>query len=252
MSNLDTRDFTVAVAQEAGEVLMNFFGTKLTKKFKHGPDDYATEADVAAEKLILDHISKRYPQDAILAEESGKNHQDNAQYTWIIDPLDGTHNFARNRPGFGVFIARARGEIIELAVAFDPMRKALATAVLGEGAFMNSVKIKLGNDQDTNSLPISVNTKLQPELTPLGIGDSDRSAIGNTLSTIMGRRKAYISNSGFAWDFAVPALLFAEAGWVVTNLQGSAYKWDGKVERGWPGIIAAPRKLHSEIIKLLK
>ncbi|MGH9857443.1 MAG: inositol monophosphatase family protein, partial [Acidobacteriota bacterium] len=118
-----------------------------------------------------------------------------------------------------------------------------------QGTYMNGMKIRLENTDPL--LPLSANKELRDRLKSLGQSDSDQSAIGSTLSALAGEAKAYVVNVGFVWDFAVPALLFTEAGWEVTDFQGNEYSWDDRIEFGHPGIVAAPKELHTRIMDAL-
>ena len=250
MNNNKELDFAVQVARKAGAILMNYYGKELVKKIKSDPDDYATDADLESERYIVDVIKAQYPDDSIVAEESGQHDVAGSAHTWIIDPLDGTTNFVNKSDSFGVFIARTKGQNIELAVAFEPRKKMLATALKNGGTYLNEKKIELAQTLQ-NDLPLSVNQELHEKLHYVGTGGTDNSAIGPTLNTLRGKAKGYVVDVGLAWDFAAPSLLFSEAGWTVTNLKGTEYKWDGVVEFGYPGIVAAPAELHTHIMELL-
>lgn len=242
-------DFAVDVAQEAGKILMNYFGKELTKTTKYNDTDYATEADYDSEKFILGRVKEQFSKDSIVAEESGKHDQKNSQCTWMIDPLDGTKNFTTGVKDFGVLICRMNGQYPEVAVAYNPAKELLAVATAGGGTFLNGEKITLSSYQGK---PVAANKEVDSLLEPLGERHRTYSAIGNTLNTLRGKYQAYVATAGFVWDFAVPALLVSEAGWKVTDRKGERYAWDGKVEFGWPGLIAAPEELHTKVISLLK
>lgn len=238
--------FTIDIAKEAGEILMSYFGTELTKNIKSAPNDYATEADVASEKLLLERIRKEFPDDAIVAEESGVHEVSKAKYTWIVDPLDGTYHFANNSEDFGVMIARAHGEILDLAVVWAPAKNTLASAELGKGAYVNGEQVRL-NELQLSDKPLSVEKDDQEALKGLGYGITNLGASANTLITMQGERRAYVSSNGFIWDFAPPALLLSEAGWKVTNIKGETFRWQKDSTRGIPGVISALPELHKKI-----
>lgn len=240
-------EFTVETAKEAGKIFMGFFGKKLTKKIKSGPNDFATEADVAAEKYILDAIQGKFPEDRILAEESGMHTKPAAEYTWIVDPLDGTRNFASGSKNFAVMIARARGDELELAAIYNPALNLLATGMAGQGSILQGERVHL-NDIDLSQKPISVEKNDRARLEHIGQGISNYGASANTLMTLQGERRAYISSNGGIWDFAPPALLLAEAGFMVTNFKGEPYRWNAKDQ----GVIAAQPALQPQLLALLQ
>ncbi|MEX0650291.1 MAG: inositol monophosphatase family protein [Candidatus Andersenbacteria bacterium] len=242
--------FAIDLAKQAGKVLMEYFGTELTRNIKTGPNDYATEADVAAEKIILEQLKEAFPQDAIVAEESGKHEARDSQYTWIVDPLDGTRNFANNKKNFAVMICRARGNEIELAVVYSPANDVLATAEKGKGAYLQGKQVDL-TGRDYSDKPLGISRSAQARITSLDVAGSDLGAGPDTLEALAGNRQGYITNNGYDWDFAPPVLLLSEAGWRVTDVQGNPYRWNGKLEYGKPGVLAAPADLHSQLVTLM-
>jgi myo-inositol-1(or 4)-monophosphatase len=245
-------DFAIEVAQEAGSILLQHRGTPLTRTIKYHQEDFATEADYALEKYILSRIAGEFPDDAVVAEESGKLEKIGAEYTWIIDPLDGTKNFASGSEDFGVLICRCKGEVLENAVAFNPVKKLLATGSVGKGTFLNGRQVNLRDIAGLDSKVIGANTDLHLALKIIGRSRSKSSAISTLLDTLLEEHGAYVASAGFVWDFAVSALLLAEAGWKVTNFSNQPYRWDGKVKYGWPGIIAASPAMHEKVVHALE
>ena len=106
-----------------------------------GRSDFVTEVDHAAERAIVDTLLKAYPDHAMLAEESGAS--GDSEYTWIIDPLDGTTNFIHGFPQYAVSIALRHRSLITQAVVYDPTRNELFTATRGRGAFLNERRIRV-------------------------------------------------------------------------------------------------------------
>jgi len=114
-------NFAMETAREAGQILLEKFGRKINISLK-GDINLVTEADFASEKLIVEKIRSYYPKHSILAEESGAATVDDSVWKWIIDPLDGTTNYAHGYPCFCVTIAlEHKGEIV-VGVTFDPTR----------------------------------------------------------------------------------------------------------------------------------
>ena len=110
--------------------------------------DYVTEVDLAAEKEILYHLSKTYPEHAFHCEESGFSGNEESEYVWVIDPLDGTSNFLRGIPHFAVSIACLHRGKIAHAVVYDPIRREEFIASRGRGAQLNGHRIRVGDRQD--------------------------------------------------------------------------------------------------------
>jgi myo-inositol-1(or 4)-monophosphatase len=118
-----------------------------------GVIDLVTEVDVAAETFIIERIKSYHPRHAVLAEESGASDQPGgprSEYQWIIDPLDGTTNYAHGYPCFCVSIALERDGVLELGVIYDPMRDETFAAERGEGATLNGRRIRASETNDLN------------------------------------------------------------------------------------------------------
>jgi len=218
--------FIIDIAKKAGEVLLKHFGTKLTKKIKSGPNDFATEADQETEKLILKQLSKHYPSDAIVAEESGSRGSPQAEYTWIIDPLDGTYNFSTGGHEWGVMIARAKGNHLELAVMYNPTKDILATATVNQGSRLNN---KLVNTAILKKdLPFYIHKNHTELLTKAGFSVLPIiSSIDSTIGVLQGKAQGRIDNMGQRWDLAPTALLLQEFGLKTTDFLGNPYAWNG-------------------------
>ena len=137
-------NFAIDMAREAGKLLVQRLGSaKVTTK---GDINLVTEADIAAENLIIERIRSYYPQHGILAEESGEAilvGGKRSEWKWIIDPLDGTTNYAHGYPCFCVSIALERSGVLEIGVVYDPMRNEMFAAERGHGATLNDRKIRV-------------------------------------------------------------------------------------------------------------
>ncbi|MBV2235375.1 MAG: inositol monophosphatase [Sterolibacterium sp.] len=230
-ASLDVGQFKVSVKQQA---------------------DFVTEVDKMAENAILEVLSDAYPEHAILAEESGHSGQADAEYQWIIDPLDGTTNFIHGFPQYAVSIALAHKGVLTQAVVYDTTRNELYTASKGGGAFLNDKRLRVAKC-----------TRLDDAL--LGTGFPYRSfkhidaylAIFRELAQkTAGMRRpgsaaldlAYVAAGrldGFweiglnPWDMAAGALLITEAGGLVGDLSGEpGYLDSGNMLAGNPKIFA--------------
>ncbi|HXH68756.1 MAG TPA: inositol monophosphatase family protein, partial [Pyrinomonadaceae bacterium] len=126
-------NFAMETAREAGQILLEKFERKIEISLK-GDINLVTEADLASEKLIVEKIRSYYPKHSILAEESGAAMVEESVWKWIIDPLDGTTNYAHGYPCFCVTIAlEHKGEIV-VGATFDPTRNEMFSAERGNGA----------------------------------------------------------------------------------------------------------------------
>jgi myo-inositol-1(or 4)-monophosphatase len=139
-------DFAQNLARQAGKLLVE----KLTKNnqiYYKGTIDLVTEADKMSEELILTEISLRYPDHGILSEESAAKNE-RAAMRWIIDPLDGTTNYAHGFPFFCVSIALEKEGTVILGVIYDPNRNDLFFAERGKGAYLNGKKLQVSSVSD--------------------------------------------------------------------------------------------------------
>jgi len=146
-------DFAIETAREAGRVLAERFGRASLEVQHKGDIDLVTESDLAAERLIVERIRSYYPRHAILAEESGTSqHEGSGQsaYKWIVDPLDGTTNYAHGYPCFCVSIALEEAGELALGVIYDPTRDELFAAERGGGATLNGRHIRVSETDDLN------------------------------------------------------------------------------------------------------
>ncbi|WP_394787389.1 inositol monophosphatase family protein [Rhodoferax sp.] len=199
-------------------------------------NDFVTEVDQAAEKVIIETLMAAYPGHGILAEESGTEFgAKDSEYVWIIDPLDGTTNFIHGFPFYCVSIALAVQGKIEQAVVYDPTRNDLFTATKGRGAYMNERRIRVSKRVRLNECLISTGFPFRP-------GDNFKNYLGmmsDLMPKLAGIRRpgaaaldlAYVA-AGFTdgffetglhpWDMAAGSLLITEAGGLVGNFTGEA------------------------------
>ena len=136
-------NIAIRAARAAGDIIVrNMDRIDRLKIVSKKNNDFVTEVDHKAEKAIIDILQQAFPDHGFLAEESGLKDKD-AEYQWIIDPLDGTTNFLHGVPQFAVSIALKHKNRLEVAVIYDPVSQELFTAVRGEGAQLNNKKIRV-------------------------------------------------------------------------------------------------------------
>lgn len=227
-------NFVIQTAREAGGVLIDRLGrARISTK---GDIDLVTEADLAAEKLIIERIKSHYPRHAILAEESGASVELDAgksDWKWIIDPLDGTTNYAHGYPCFCVSIAVERAGQIELGVVYDPTRDELFAAERGQGATLNERPIRVSTIADLNSAMLCTgfpyNVRERPDFAREFINFTmtaqavrrDGSAALDLAYLACGRFDGFWEDGLNAWDIAAGLLLIEEAGGRVTDFRGA-------------------------------
>nr|WP_315227715.1 inositol monophosphatase family protein [uncultured Albidiferax sp.] len=227
----------VKAAREAGKLInraaLDVEAVRINQK---QINDFVTEVDQAAEKVIIETLTTAYPGHGILAEESGSEFgAKDSEFVWIIDPLDGTTNFIHGFPFYCVSIALAVQGKIEQAVVFDPTRNDLFTATKGRGAYMNERRIRVSKRVRLNECLISTGFPFRP-------GDNFKNYLGmmsDLMPKLAGIRRpgaaaldmAYVA-AGFTdgffesglnpWDVAAGSLLVTEAGGLVGNFTGEA------------------------------
>lgn len=227
-------NFVIQTAREAGGVLIDRLGrARISTK---GDIDLVTEADLAAEKLIIERIKSHYPRHAILAEESGASVELDAgksDWKWIIDPLDGTTNYAHGYPCFCVSIAVEHAGQIELGVVYDPTRDELFAAERGQGATLNERPIRVSTIADLNSAMLCTgfpyNVRERPDFAREFIKFTmtaqavrrDGSAALDLAYLACGRFDGFWEDGLNAWDIAAGLLLIEEAGGRVTDFRGA-------------------------------
>ena len=217
------------------------------------PNDYVTEIDLQAERDIITIIRKAYPQHTILGEESGEiTGIDGNEYTWIIDPLDGTRNFIHGFPQFAVSIAISHNGKIEHGVIYDPIRQELFTASRGKGAQLNERRIRvsvrktleeclLGTGFPYRHSPEHIELYLESLKSIIPICGDVRRAGAATLDlayVACGRLDGFWEMGLKPWDLAAGTLLIKEAGGIVCDFDCSEnYLKSGNVIAGNPKIL---------------
>ena len=143
-------NFAIQTARDAGRLLAERVG-RITQISHKSEIELLTEVDLASERLIIDRIKTYYPRHSILAEESGETKvAESSEWKWIIDPLDGTTNYAHAYPVFCVSIALEHNGAIELGVIYDPMRDEIFSAERGRGAALNDRRIQVSRINSLN------------------------------------------------------------------------------------------------------
>lgn len=249
--------FAVYVAKKAGKFLLQNFrkDKNLTKKRGTAKEVHLAQ-DVKSDKLIISEIKRKFPKHNILTEESGFIDK-KSDYTWVVDPLDGSTNFARGNPFFAVSIALMKNKSVILGVINAPFLKELYVAERGTGAYLNESKIKISNKSKlsecyfvsceggdvANDNIAKINVKFHPlvkDLRKLG------SAALESASVAAGGAEAYIVRQISPWDVAAGILLVEEAGGKVTDFAGNpwaAQKAD---------LVFSNGKVHEKIVKRLR
>lgn len=251
-------NFAIQTARDAGAILTDRLGRALQVSNK-GDIDLVTEADLASEKLIIERIRSYYPRHAILAEESGDSHviEGASDWKWIIDPLDGTTNYAHGYPCFCVSIALERAGAIELGVIYDPTRDELFAAERGQGATLNDRRIRVSEVDELNNAMLCTGFPYNVRERPNFARDfanftmaaqavrRDGSAAIDLAYLACGRFDGFWEDGLKAWDVAAGVLLIEEAGGRVSDFNGRA------LDIYTPKVLATNGLVHDAMMKVL-
>ncbi|MBI4018843.1 MAG: inositol monophosphatase [Candidatus Aenigmarchaeota archaeon] len=245
-------ELAIKAAKNAGKIIMKHY-SKIDKLHYKSARDFATQADFDAEKSIISAIKKVFPAHAILAEESGESGSSDSK--WIIDPLDGTHNFVVEVPLFGVGIALERKGQVVLSVIYLPCSKELYSAEKGKGAFLNGKRIFVSPRKENFMVTFGgfwgiSDPFVRKRFDKLAekFHDDFRipgSAVVQLAWLASGKADGSLMLNEKPWDIA-PALIVEEAGGVVTGINGE--KWTPYLTH----YVAATKMLHREILNLAR
>ena len=252
-------NFAIETAREAGHILMEKFG-RITTVTKKGDINLVTEADLASERHIIERIKSYHPKHAVLAEESGEAIVIGGDQTWkwIVDPLDGTTNYAHGYPCFCVTLALEHDGEIVIGVTFDPTRDELFAAEAGRGSTLNGISIrvsateKLGDALIVTGFPYDFKQKpnFARHLTDFLFHSRgvrrDGSAAIDMAYVACGRFDGFWEEGLNPWDVAAGKLLIEEAGGLVTYYDGS------KFSIYQPPICASNGAIHKQMLEVLQ
>lgn len=248
------KEVAVKGALSAGKMLLENLGKRLDIKAK-SDRNFVTDVDLKADEIITSEIIKNFKEDNILSEEKPLPAL-NSDYTWIIDPLDGTHNFIHNIDIFGVSIAVAFKEEVVAGVIYIPRSKELYTAQKGEGAFCNDRKIHVSGRPIEGSTMIYDSTiRFNKNLILENLGNlADKvfnvrmfGSTARSLSLIAeGKAELEVEYCDGVWDYAAGLLLVEEAGGRSTDLEGNL--WGIRTK----GYIASNKVIHKEVLDIIK
>lgn len=254
-------NFAIQTARDAGRVLAERFRRKIEISNK-SEIDLVTESDLASERLIIDRIKTHHPRHAILAEESGASEpvdrEKQSDWRWIVDPLDGTTNYAHGYPCFCVSIGLECKGRLELGVVYDPIRDEMFTAERGQGAALNGRRIRVSPTPTLASALLCTGF-------PYDVRERSEFArhFSNFIMAAQGVRRdgaaaldlAYVAAGRFdgfweeglkPWDVAAGALIIEEAGGRISDYT------DGPLNIFTPPVLASNGLIHEEMMRVLR
>lgn len=253
-------NFAINTARDAGRVLSERFGRTTLQVTYKGDIDLVTEADLAAERLIIDRIQSHYPRHAVLAEESSAGvvrEASASEYRWIVDPLDGTTNYTHGYPCFCVSIALERAGEIVIGVVYDPTRDELFAAERGGGATLNARPIRVSAVDDLSrallctGFPYDVRERSEFArhfanfIYEAQAVRRDGSAALDLAYVAAGRFDGFWEEGLRAWDVAAGKILIEEAGGRVSHYDGAPF------DVFTPPLLASNNLIHDAMMRVL-
>ena len=213
----------IRASEKASKILIRDFGEiEKLQVSKKGPADFVTNADLKAEKIILEELKKARPNYSIISEESGVEKNKDKNNTWIVDPIDGTVNFLHGVPHFAISIALKSKDEIVSGLIFDPIKNEMFFAEKDNGAFFNNQRIRVSKKNQINDCLFVTGgkTENQPDLPYRKTG----SAALDMAYVAAGRYDGYFQYDLNLWDIAAGIIIVKEAGGVLNEIDLSIIK----------------------------
>jgi myo-inositol-1(or 4)-monophosphatase len=248
----------IHIAKVSGSIIREGFGKNLEIEFKTNESNLVTDIDKKSEQTIIEFIDKKFPGHGILGEENGAFNE-GAEYVWVVDPLDGTTNFAHGLPIFSVSIGLQKNGKTIAGVIYDVMQDVVYSAEFGKGSFCNDTRLKVNN-----------NDKIQHSLLvtgfPYDIADNPHHALDifvHLVKVSRGMRRlgsaaldlCYVAKGVFdgffevnlhPWDICAGMLIVEEAGGINTDFSGNP------IDIRTPQILTSNNKIHAQMIEVIQ
>jgi myo-inositol-1(or 4)-monophosphatase len=249
----------IKAAKAGGKITKRYFGKVLEIEGKTIPADFRTKADLESEKTIIKILSKSFPEYNIFSEECGEINK-NSDYTFHIDPLDGTNNFVLGVPYFSVSIGLTKGDEIIFGAVYNPVLDNMYYAQKGRGAFLNGKKIEVNNESKIENSSVSVVVAFscpngyEPAILAKLFEEDVKRVLTNwsvalDLSLLAsGKIEAIVIRDIHLWDFIAGKIIAKEAGAMIADFNGILEK----NEKTATFLISNGTKIHQEILEVLK
>jgi myo-inositol-1(or 4)-monophosphatase len=255
---MERKALTEEICKKAGEIILAWY-SKENQMTSKSETDFVLSADLEAEKYILKAIQQNFPNDQIFSEEAGVL-EGNGEYSWIVDPLDGTANFQAHIPYFCVSIAIMQHETIVMAFVYDPINHRMYSAEKSNGSFVNEEKMQVSKTNELKKFFVSYSTSNHKTEAIVDLGSKcfnkilhncrairlQGSSILDLCNLANGTFDGLVKVGANYWDFAAGCLIVEEAGGQVTDFEGNM--WDTNSSN----ILASNGMLHKDLIFLIK
>jgi myo-inositol-1(or 4)-monophosphatase len=246
-------NIAIEAAKKAGEVLKKNFGQKY-RVIRKSPKEMVSIVDMQAQEAILNILEANYPGYGIITEERRSNHGVEGK-NWIIDPMDGTHNYIAGLPFSGVSIGLAKDDDFQLGVIFFPMEDRLYYAAKGKGAFLNDVRITASQNRELSKAMVTFDNQfhlnkksfdyykklVERAFTTRILG----TATNDVCMTAEGKIDGRIWVNTKICDIAAGIVILTEAGGKITNFDGTPCTLDSKQ------VVASNGKIHEELLEVV-
>jgi len=249
----------------SSEVLLRYFGRVTNIRVKENLSSVVSEADIESEKVIIDLITKDFPDHNIISEESGYVYK-GSSITWVVDPLDGTSNFVSGLPWFGILIAVMEDFVPIAAGAFLPIGRHLYYAEKSEKTRLNGRLIQVSDSQSPGDVLIAYSldycndfkeTLKETDILANLVNNARNIRATNCLLdfcyTADGRLGAAVNHNEKIWDIAAPWLIVKQAGGIVTDTEGKELDFrvnEKNYKKDFP-VIASNGHFHKKLISLI-
>ena len=212
----------IKASEKASKILIRDFGElEKLQVSKKGPKDFVTNADIKAEKIIIEELKKARPNYSIISEESGIEKNKDVSNSWIIDPIDGTINFLHGIPHFAISIALQSKNEIVCGLIFDPIKDEMFYAEKNNGAFFNNQRIRVSKKNNISECLFAVG-KIKDD-TDIICRRSGCAAL-DMAYVASGRYDGYFQRNLNIWDIAAGIVIIKEAGGVINEIDLTSLK----------------------------
>jgi len=249
----------IRAAKVGGKIVKKYFGKVLEIEGKSIPADFRTKADLESEKAIIKILQKSFPTYNIISEETGEINK-NSEYTFHVDPLDGTNNFVLGVPYFSISIGLTKGDKIIFGAVYNPILDDMYYAEKEKGAFHNGKKIRVNKESNIKNSSVSLVVAFdcprdyEPKIwVKLFMKNVKRvltywSVALDSCLLASGKVESIIVREIHLWDFTAGKLIAKEAGATITDLKGIPERSD----KNSSFLISSSAKIHKEILEILK